>query len=69
MDDMHKLGAIEYFIITLALDIGTDEAAHPIVGDYDGGEYFELAEGLKSDQCIENQLFCDIECALTIIGF
>lgn len=49
MADMHELSTIEYFIIALALDIGTDEATHPIISDYDRGEDFELAEGLKSD--------------------
>lgn len=67
MANVHELGTVEYFVVTLALDIGTDKAAHPIIGNYDRWKNLELAEGLKSDQSIEDQLLCDIECTLTII--
>lgn len=67
MANVHKLGAVKYFIVTLTLHICTDEATHPIIGDDDGREDFELAKGLKSDQSIEDQLFCNIECPLAIV--
>lgn len=34
MTNVHELSSVENFIVALALDIGTDEAAHPIIGDY-----------------------------------
>lgn len=35
MTNMHELGPIEDFVVLLALDVGADEAADPIVGDHD----------------------------------
>lgn len=52
--DMHEFGAIEYLAVALALDVGADEAAHPVVVDDDGWEDLQLAEGLEGDQCEEH---------------
>ena len=30
--DMHELSAIEHVLVLIALDVGTDEAAHPVIG-------------------------------------
>lgn len=67
MADMHKFGTIEHFAVTLAFDVRTDEAAHPIIVDDNRGEYFQLTEGLKSDQCEEYKLLGDIEGSFSII--
>jgi hypothetical protein len=67
MADMHKFGAIEHFAVTLAFDVCTDEAAHPIIVDDNRGEDFQLAEGLKSDECKEYKLLGDVKSSFSII--
>ena len=69
MADMHEFGAVEDLAVALAFYVGADEAAHPVVVDNDGGEDFQLAEGLEGDQCKEDKLFGDIECTFSIIRF
>lgn len=69
MANMHELGAIEDFVVLLALDVCADEAADPIVGDHDRREDLELTEGLEGYQCEEDQLFGDVGCSLSVVGF
>lgn len=54
MTDMHEFGSVKYLAVALALDVGADEAAHPVVVDDDGWEDLQLAEGLECDQCEEH---------------
>ena len=68
MNDVHKLGSVED-IVSSMLDIGTDEAAHPIVGDHHRREYFQLAKGLKGGECKEDELFADVERTFSIVRF
>jgi hypothetical protein len=68
MNDVHKLGSVED-IVSSMLDIGTDEAAHPIVGDHHRREYFQLTKGLKGGECKEDELFADVERTFSIVRF
>ena len=68
MANMHKLGATKHPKVLIALDIGTNEPTHPVIGDTDRGQQFQLAKSLKSGQCKENQLFTDIKGTLSLIG-
>ena len=67
--DMHELGPVEDFAVFLALDVGAHEAADPVVGDHDGGEDLELAEGLEGDQREEDELFGDVGGSFSVVGF
>lgn len=69
MANMHELGPVKYFVVLLTLDIGTHEAADPIVGDHDRREYLELAKGLQSYECEEDELFGYIGCSFSIVRF
>lgn len=69
MTNMHELGPIEDFVVLLALDVGADEAADPIVGDHDRREDFELAEGLEGYQRKEDQLLGYVGCSFSIVWF
>ena len=52
MHDVHELSSVKDIVAPM-FGVGADEAAHPIVGDDHGGEYFELAEGLQGDESKE----------------
>ena len=55
MYDVHELAALEDLVASV-LDVGTNEAAHPVVGDDHRWEDLELAEALESCECEEYKL-------------
>lgn len=67
MADVHELRTIKDFAVTLAFHICAHEPTHPIVVDDDRRKDFQLAEGLKRDQCKEYKLLGDIEGTFSII--
>lgn len=67
MTNMHELGPIEDFVVLLTFDVGTHEAADPIVCDHDRREYLELAKGLESDEGKKDELFGDVGCSFSIV--
>jgi hypothetical protein len=44
---MYKFSSSKDLIASM-FDLGSNKAAHPVVGDNNGGEDFELAEALQS---------------------
>jgi hypothetical protein len=49
MADVHKFRPVKNLLKLMDLDISTNEAAHPIIGDDNRWEYFELTKCLKTD--------------------
>lgn len=45
---MHELGPLEHLRVPSILDVGTDKATEPVVGDDHRWEELELAESLES---------------------